>query len=389
MTDASTDARYMQLAVRMAERGLGTTAPNPSVGAVLVRFDLDAAGGVVARGWTQAGGRPHAETEALRAAGPAARGATLYVTLEPCSHHGRTGPCAEALIAAGIARAVVGIEDPDARVSGRGLAMLRAAGVEVATGIEAAACRRVTLGHILRLTTHRPAVLMKMALMDDLTVPTSSGGKPRFVTGPEARAAGHLLRAEADAILVGRQTVTDDDPELTCRLPGMQHRSPIRIVLDRHLDGVEGLTPRTKLARTARDVPVWVITGSQAPSDNRAALEAMGVRVFVHDVISRRMRLDGIVETLAGEGITRLMVEGGRQTWEAFASAGYLDEAWIFMQPVDHPAWKLAPVPDTFHGFARFGDSLSMVERERGWIGADRYVRFQRADVVGAHPSWV
>ena len=371
----------MQLAVRMAERGLGTTAPNPSVGAVVVRYDVDPSGIVVGRGWTQPGGRPHAETEALRAAGEAALGATLYVTLEPCSHHGKTGPCAEAAIAAGVARVVVGIEDPDPRVSGRGLAMLRAAGVEVAARVEAAACRRVTLGHILRLTERRPMVTIKMALTADLSVPQGRDGQPSFVTCPEARAAGHLLRAQTDAILVGSGTVIDDDPDLTCRLPGLANRSPRRIVLDGKL---RALTPTTKLARTAREVPVWVMTTAEAPHDALQALEAMGVRVSVIDSVNGRPDLDAIVRLLADDGITRLLVEGGRTVWTAFAARHMLDEAVVFVQWNENVAetWgeETFNEPVTFAQVTRLVSAPAMERMEQGSIGSDRYVRFERSN---------
>lgn len=368
------DAAWMRQAVLMAERGLGATAPNPSVGAVLVRDGV-----LLARATTQAGGRPHAETVALAAAGGAARGATLYVTLEPCAHHGKTPPCADAVIAAGVARVVAGIEDPDPRVAGRGLALLRAAGIEVVLGVEAKACRWVTLGHILRVTERRPFVLIKMALMDDLTVPHSSGGQPRFVTGPEARAAGHMLRAQSDAILVGAGTVRDDDPELTCRLPGMENRSPRRIVLDGKL---EALTPNTKLARTARDVPVWVFTSAEAPYDKRAALENMGVRVTVLDAINSRPSIKAAVGLMAEDGVTRLMVEGGRAIWQAFAWRGLLDEAVVFVQwsEVLAQTWGKGSLdePVTFQKLSRFQSLPAMDLAEQGTIGGDRFFRFER-----------
>ena len=371
----------MQLAVRMAERGLGTTAPNPAVGAVLVRYDVDPAGIVVARGWTQPGGRPHAETEALRAAGEAALGATRYVTLEPCSHHGRTGPCAQAVIAAGVARVVVGIEDPDPRVSGLGLAMLRAAGIEVAAGVEAAACRRVTLGHVLRITERRPMVTLKMALTADLSVPQGRDGRPSFVTCLEARAAGHVLRAQSDAILVGSGTITDDDPDLTCRLPGLANRSPRRIVLDGRL---RALTPTTKLARTAREVPVWVMTTAGAPHDARQALEAMGVRVSVIDSVNGRPDLDAVVRLLADDGVTRLLVEGGRTVWSAFAGRHLLDEAVVFVQwnkdMAETRGKGTFSQPLAFEPFTGVYGAPPMARTEQGFIGSDRYIRFERSN---------
>jgi len=363
------DVRWMRQAVLMATRGLGTTAPNPSVGAVLVRHDLRPDGVLIARAVTQPGGRPHAETEALAAAGEAARMATLYVTLEPCSHHGKTPPCAEAVIAAGVTRVVVGIEDPDPRVAGRGIAMLRAAGIEVVVGVEAKACRRVTLGHILRVTECRPAVLLKMALRGDLTVPTGEGGQPVFATGPEARAAGHLLRAQSDAILVGAGTVRDDDPELTCRLPGLAWRSPKRIVLDGTLGA---LTPATKLARTAQAVPVWVMTTAEAPHDRRKALEDLGVRVSVVGSREGRPNIDEVVARLADDGVTRLMVEGGPQIWRTFANRQFLDEAVVFVKS------GLSSInPMTFEGITGLDAAARVVLAEQGIVGADNYFRFE------------
>ena len=363
---ADIDARFMQVAVRMAERGLGTTAPNPSVGAVLVGFEQSPLGVVIARGWTQPGGRPHAETQALAAAGEAARGATLYVTLEPCSHHARTPPCAEAVIAAEVARVVVGVTDPDPRVSGRGLAVLRAAGIEVVTGAEAAACRWVTLGHISRVTQRRPMVTLKMALRDDFSVPAGGSGTPNFVTGPEARAAGHLLRAQSDAILVGSGTVRDDDPELTCRLPGLEHRSPTRIVLDSSLTA---LKRTSKLARTAREVPVWVMTSVEARQEDRTALENAGVRVSVIESVNGRLNLDGVLRLLADDGVTRLMVEGGPRTWRACVESGCVDEAFVFVQ-------RNGVRPLATDGAASFAGLMTLVTQ--GTIGADGYFCFRR-----------
>ena len=223
----------MDMALMLARRGLGNAAPNPAVGAVIVN---PVSGDVIARGWTQPGGRPHAETEALKRAGARAADATMYVTLEPCSHHGSTPPCADALIAAGIARVVVAIEDPDARVSGRGLDRLRAAGIEVTRGIRSEEADWVTRGHILRVSERRPFIQLKLAVDAEGRVPRGADGQPLWVTGPEARARGQLLRAQADAILVGSRTVADDDPELPCRLPGLFERTPVRVVLARMLD---------------------------------------------------------------------------------------------------------------------------------------------------------
>ncbi len=313
------DTRMMRLAIEMGERGLGTTAPNPSVGAVIV----DAASGeVISVGWTQPGGRPHAETEAIRQAGDRARGATIYVTLEPCSHHGKTPPCAEAIIAAGLKRAVVAILDPDPRVSGRGVRMLRTAGIEVRRGLLANEAHRLTRGHILRVTERRPLIQLKMALDAQGRVPRGEGGRPVWVTGPEARAHGHMLRAKADAILVGSGTVADDDPELTCRLPGLADRSPIRVVVA----GSRLPSTASKLSRTARSVPVWIICATGTPEARLAPLVEMGCRVLPVTAVDGLPWLPAICEALVAEGITRLLVEGGPTMWRAFASAGFTDE---------------------------------------------------------------
>ncbi len=245
---AAFDAHMMATALRLAERGLGRTAPNPSVGAVIAD---EVSCEVIARGWTAPGGRPHAETEAIARAGARARGATMYVTLEPCSHHGATPPCADAIIRAGIARVVCAVEDPDPRVAGRGLARLRQAGIAVERGMMAGEAHWMAAGHILRVTERRPFVQVKLALGADGSVPRGSQGRPAWVTGPAARAQGHLMRARADAVLVGRQTVIDDDPLLTCRLPGLAHRSPVRVVLARNLSGLH----ESRLARGASRTP--------------------------------------------------------------------------------------------------------------------------------------
>lgn len=354
MSFSDFDRHMMAIALTMVRRGLGATAPNPAVGAVIADATT---GEVIARGVTQPGGRPHAEAEALARAGARARGATLYVTLEPCAHHGKTPPCADAVVAAGIGRVVIGVEDPDPRTSSDGIARLRAAGVGVDVGPMADAARWVTLGHILRVTAARPFVQLKMALSADGTVPRGAGGRALFVTGPEARAQGHRLRAESDAILVGGATARDDDPELTCRLPGLAARSPVRVVLSGSLD----VSPGLKLVQTAREVPVWVFTGEDADPERVRALEDAGVRVFrasstspcgvrggptadgpdlPHAISETCLRRDGggeerlalrdVLAQLAGEGITRLLVEGGAGVWRAFAAEGLVDEVVLF-----------------------------------------------------------
>src|SRR4030081_126800 len=225
---ADRDRRFMGLALHVARRMLGRTAPNPAVGAIIAD---ETTGEVITRGWTQPGGRPHAEGYGLALAGERARGKTMYVSLEPCSHHGRTPPCANAIVAAGMRRVVCAIEDPNPEIAGRGLAVLRDAGVVVDLGLCAQEARWMAAGHILRMTRDRPFVQLKIAVSGDGLIAPGDGA-PRWVTGPEARRLAHILRARADAILVGRKTVADDDPELTCRLPGLDGRSPRRVVVD-------------------------------------------------------------------------------------------------------------------------------------------------------------
>ncbi|QKK24291.1 bifunctional diaminohydroxyphosphoribosylaminopyrimidine deaminase/5-amino-6-(5-phosphoribosylamino)uracil reductase RibD [Rhizobium hidalgonense] len=250
------DESFMAAAIRLSRRHLGRTATNPSVGCLIVRDGV-----VVGRAVTAVGGRPHAEPQALAEAGAAARGATAYVTLEPCSHHGKTPPCAEALIAYGVARVVISVTDPDPRVSGRGIAMLREAGIEVDAGVLEAEGRRSLAGYLTRQTKNRPYVTLKLAVSADGMIGREGEGQVA-ITGPEARAEVQALRAETDAILVGIGTAISDDPLLTVRTPGLEAQSPIRIVLDPSL----ALPLTSKLVQTARDVPVIVVAGEEVSS---------------------------------------------------------------------------------------------------------------------------
>lgn len=318
----SDDYRHMRHALRLASRALGNVAPNPAVGCVLIGAD----GAVVGRGFTQAGGRPHAETVALAHAGGAARGATAYVTLEPCSHQGQTGPCAQALIDAGVTRVVVAAGDPDPRVNGRGLAMLREAGLHVVSGVCEAEALESNAGFFMRMTKNRPLVTLKIAQsLDGKTA--SASGDSQWITGEVARAFGHRLRASHDAILIGSGTALADDPSLTCRLPGLEARSPLRVVLDSRAR----LLPGSKLAQTARQVPTLVFTLGQ---DN-AALAGLGVELVAVDADAHgRPALDAVLKELARRGITRLLVEGGAGVHGAFLDAGFADRLEIFTAPL-------------------------------------------------------
>ncbi len=321
MNAAADDRRFMALALALGRRGLGRTWPNPAVGAVLVKDGV-----VIGRGWTQPGGRPHAEVEALRRAGAAARGATLYVTLEPCSHHGKSPPCADAVIAAGVARVVSALDDPNPEVAGRGHARLRAAGIAVDVGLGAAEARRDHAGHIRRMRDCRPHVLLKLAVSADGKA-GAAGRKPVAITGEAARACVHLLRAQSDAILVGIGTVLADDPMLTCRLPGMAGLSPVRVVADTMLR----LPLTARLVETASQTPVWLLAGAAAPEPAEAALQAAGVTVLRVPADGKRIELDAALQALAEKGITRLMVEGGPALAASFLTADLVDAAELFL----------------------------------------------------------
>ena len=314
----------MAAALELARRGLGSVWPNPAVGCILVRPDLG--GRIVGRGWTQPGGRPHAETEALRRAGGQAGGATAYVTLEPCSHHGQTPPCADALVAAGIARAVIAHEDPDPRVSGRGIARLREAGIDVEVGPGAPVARDLNAGFLLRVTAGRPLITVKVAATLDGRIATATG-ESRWITGDAARAYGHGLRARHDAIAVGIGTVLADDPDLTCRLPGLTRRSPVRIVFDSGLR----LPLGSRVVATAGETATWVLCCEKADAGVRRALTAAGVVVIQVAVgADGRPDMRGAFAELARRGLTRVLVEGGGQVIAAVLKAGLGDRlAWV------------------------------------------------------------
>ncbi|HEX3860742.1 MAG TPA: bifunctional diaminohydroxyphosphoribosylaminopyrimidine deaminase/5-amino-6-(5-phosphoribosylamino)uracil reductase RibD [Stellaceae bacterium] len=315
----------MRAALGLARRGLGNVWPNPAVGCVIVKD-----GRVVGRGWTQPGGRPHAETEAVARAGAAARGGTAYVTLEPCCHWGRTPPCADALIAAGVARVVTAIADPDPRVTGGGLARLRDAGLTVETGLCAAEASEINAGFFRRLRTGRPMVTLKLASSLDGRIATA-GGESRWITGPAARERGHRLRATHDAILAGTDTVIADDPELTCRLPGLEHRSPVRVVLDRQLR----IPPTARLLAEARQIPAWLITLVTSDPMRREQLIQQGVEIILAKAASDGgIDLADMLRHLGDRGLTRLLVEGGGRLAAAMLRAGLVDRLVWFHAPM-------------------------------------------------------
>jgi len=314
---AAEDERYMQLALNLGRRGLGNSWPNPAVGAVIVKDGV-----ILARGWTQAGGRPHAEVEALRRAKKSAQGATLYVTLEPCSHQGKSPPCADAIIKAGLARVVSALEDPNPKVAGQGYAKLRAKGIAVDTGLFAQEARAAHVGHITRVTHGRPHVTLKLAISADGKAGLA-GRKPIAITGAEAHTRVFQMRAASDAILVGIGTVLADDPQLTCRLPGMGERSPVRVLLDASLRVPLSLS----VIATVREVPTWIFAARAASDIAAEILQQKGCKVFRIDDGDGWLDLDEVLKVLAGEGITRLMVEGGPTVAASFLAADLIDEA--------------------------------------------------------------
>jgi diaminohydroxyphosphoribosylaminopyrimidine deaminase/5-amino-6-(5-phosphoribosylamino)uracil reductase len=320
------DQRLMQLALTLGRRGLGRTWPNPAVGAVVVKDGV-----IVGRGWTQAGGRPHAEPVALAQAGEAAGDATLYVTLEPCSHFGKSPPCTDAVIAAGIKRVVSAIEDPNPEVAGQGHARLRAAGITVDIGVGAAEAARDHAGHFRRIRDKRPHVILKLAVSSDDKI-ASAGREPVAISGEVAKARMHLLRAQCDAILVGIGTVLADDPLLTCRLPGMEARSPIRVVLDPALR----ISSASRLVHSARATPLWVVTSNLAAAPAATMLGAAGaqlIRIATASTSQPGLDLPAVLHALAERGITRLLVEGGARVATSFVAAGLVDEFWLLRGP--------------------------------------------------------
>jgi diaminohydroxyphosphoribosylaminopyrimidine deaminase/5-amino-6-(5-phosphoribosylamino)uracil reductase len=361
---AAADRRFMALALSLGRRGLGRTWPNPAVGAVIVKDGV-----IVGRGWTQPGGRPHAEVEALRRAGEAARGATLYVTLEPCSHHGKTPPCADAVIAAGIARVVSALEDPNPEVAGEGHARLRAAGIVVDVGVGAEEARHDHAGHTRRMRDGRPQVMLKLAISADGKA-GAAGRKPVAITGEAVRERVHLFRAQSDAIMVGIGTVLSDDPVLTCRLPGMAKDSPVRIVADSMLR----LPVNSRLVRSADETPVWALAGLAAPQESEFILLPLGVEVLRLPQSAGRLDLKDRLEFLAAKGITRLMVEGGPTLAAAFIAADLVDEAVLFHGPkIVGPDGIEALATDAMEALTR---RLKRVGSEP--VGADRQVSYAR-----------
>jgi diaminohydroxyphosphoribosylaminopyrimidine deaminase/5-amino-6-(5-phosphoribosylamino)uracil reductase len=317
------DENFMRAALALARRGLGETAPNPSVGCVVVKD-----GRVVGRGRTGVGGRPHAEVQALAAAGEAARGATVYVTLEPCSFTGKTPPCAKALVEAGVKNVVIGARDPNPKVNGQGTAMLRQAGIAVTEGVLRAECEAVISGFAMVMTQGRPLVRLKLASTLDGKIATHER-ESQWLTGEAARRAAHAMRGRHDAVLVGVGTVLSDDPELTCRIEGFQSGALLRLVVDSHLR-----TPlMSKLVRGAGTAPVWILHWDGADASRKRALEGAGVRLFEMPASKAGVDLGAAMQALGKAGLTRVLAEGG----------GTLAAGLLRADLVDRLAWFHAP----------------------------------------------
>lgn len=319
---------HMRAALGLASRGLGRVAPNPAVGCIVVRYDLGPAPGgrVVGSGWTQPGGRPHAETEAIRRAGPLALGAHAYVTLEPCNHQGQTWPCTEALIEAGITAVTIAIKDPDPRVAGSGIKRLQDAGLQVECGLLADDARMLNAGFLSVVERNRPWVTMKTATTLDGAI-ASRSGKSQWITGAAARARGHLLRAQNDAVISGIGTVHADDPELTCRLAGLEDRSPIRVIVD-----PRGETPPTsRLLQTLKQAPLWLLCNNEAAPEHLDRLKSGGCEIITLPAAGGgRLTPLAMLHALAERGITRVLLEAGSALSASFISDQLVDEiAWF------------------------------------------------------------
>ncbi|MGE0565161.1 MAG: bifunctional diaminohydroxyphosphoribosylaminopyrimidine deaminase/5-amino-6-(5-phosphoribosylamino)uracil reductase RibD [Pseudolabrys sp.] len=361
------DERFMALALALGRRSLGIAWPNPAVGAVIVKDGI-----IVGRGWTQAGGRPHAETQALKRAGKAAEGATMYVTLEPCSHQGKSPPCADAIIRARLARVVSSLEDPNPEVAGEGHRKLTERKIAVEIGLGAEQARRDHAGHLRRIGEGRPHVLLKLALSADGKV-AAAGRKPISITGDAARYRVYQMRGRYDAILVGIGTVLADNPALTCRLPGMHERSPVRVVLDSQL--------RAPLAShviaTVSETPTWVFASGTASAMAEQVLIERGARVFRVPTKAGRLDLGEVLKVLGNEGITRLMVEGGPTVATSFVEANLIDEVALFHSDKtigDDGIEALEGLPLTA---LTEGGRLKKVTEET--IGGDRLESYERA----------
>nr|WP_245926729.1 bifunctional diaminohydroxyphosphoribosylaminopyrimidine deaminase/5-amino-6-(5-phosphoribosylamino)uracil reductase RibD [Breoghania corrubedonensis] len=367
------DERFMRMALAMGRRTRGVTWPNPSVGAVIVA-EKDGVPVVVGRGATAPSGRPHAEVVALAQAGEKARGATAYVTLEPCAHWGRTGPCALALSQAGIARVVIGTSDVNPRVADKGAMMLREAGVEVVRGVLGGECRAANIGHFRRFAEGRPQVALKLAVSADGFIGRRGGGQV-LITGREVQRFVHIMRAEADAILVGIGTALADDPMLDVRLDGLADRSPVRYIFD----SAARLPIGSQLVKTAGQVPVKVLTTAAATIERTTALIKAGVEVItVPADEAGRIDVRAALHALAHRGVTRLMVEGGAATAESFVKSGLVDEVVLSTGAEPIGEGGIAPLGQMPLETITGNPAFTRVSTRR--LGRDRVVHYRREE---------
>lgn len=366
MSDKAADEARMSHALRLAARGLGNVWPNPAVGCVILQGDR-----VVGRGWTQPGGRPHAERRALDQAGAAARGATAFVTLEPCAHHGHTPPCAEGLIAAGVARVVTALTDPDPRVAGRGHAMLRAAGIAVTEGVLQAEATRLNAGFLRRVTEGLPFVTLKLATSLDGRIATASG-ESRWITGAQARTHVHMLRMTHDAVMVGAGTALADDPDLTVRGLGARHQ-PVRIVLDSRLR----LPVGSRLGRSAGDSPVWMVHGPMAPAAARSAWAATGATLIEAEAPGGTLATRPALAALAARGLTRILCEGGGTLAASLLNDRLAGDLALYTAGLALGAEGRAALGAL--KLARLADAPRLILRESQTLGADSYTLWSLA----------
>jgi diaminohydroxyphosphoribosylaminopyrimidine deaminase/5-amino-6-(5-phosphoribosylamino)uracil reductase len=367
--DPDEDLRWMEAALNLGSRSLGLAAPNPAVGAILVKDGV-----VVGRGATAPGGRPHAERIAIEKAGEAARGATLYVTLEPCSHFGVSSPCADAIIAAGVVRVVSAMEDPNPLVGGQGHARLRAAGIAVSVGSGAGQAAHDHLGHILRATEGRPCVTLKLAETADGFASAGAHDARLRITGPIADLRVQIMRSTHDAIMVGVGTALGDDPALTVRLNGLD-RKPLRVVLDSHLS----LPGRSRLAATARDVPTLVIAGATAPDEAARRLQDLGVAIErVPLDADGHVDLHHALRALSVRGITRVFSEGGPKVASRLIALGLADE--VALITADKPLGRTGVPALDAEARAALRDPSRYRPEERLDYGPDTMRIWRRAD---------
>lgn len=347
-----TDQEYMKLALAQAELARGQTSPNPLVGCVIVSPQ----GEIVGKGYHHKAGQPHAEVNALADAGPRAQGATAYVTLEPCSHYGRTGPCCEALIKAGIKRVIAAANDPNPKVAGKGFARLREAGVEVIQGVLEKEALRQNEVFMHWMTTGKSFVVLKYAMTLDGKIATATGDS-KWITGVEARTNAHYLRSIYDGIVVGKNTVLQDDPELTCRL--VKGKNPTRIILDSQLS-----LPTSCKVFTDQAAPTIVVVGEEVSGDKQKAFAvATGVRVLAVPTVEGKIAITPLLKSLGKENITSILVEGGSQVHGAFLDAGEVNRVYAFLAPkLIGGADSLTPIGGKGHKLIKDGYSLTEVE---------------------------